>query len=91
LPAREPTACFLIGMKAVKAAQVSLINAIARGELNSIAPVQQDRSLEIRYSRNAEFTDEVAAAFISRNLTPAEIGVRLKNAPARDFVRPRFV
>jgi methionyl-tRNA formyltransferase len=73
LPAAEACDGFLLGMKAVRAAQDGLIAAIRSGELWSMPPVAQDRTREIRYSRNADFTDAVAEEYLNRLPDTTEI------------------
>jgi len=78
---------FLLGMKAVQAAHHGLLNAIRRGWWKHHEAVLQDKSLEIRYTRNAEFIDEVAAEYLSRMATPEEILLLLQNRDPSKFVR----
>jgi len=59
---------FLFTMKAVEAAQLSLAERISNETLFGIASVPQDKALEIRYTRNADFTDDVASNFLARGL-----------------------
>ncbi len=58
---------FLFTMRAVEAAQVSLVERIGNRTLFEIEPVSQNKSLELRYTRNSDFTDQVASRFLSRN------------------------
>jgi Formyl transferase len=57
---------FVYGMLAVKAAHDALIEGLSSGRLARATPTPQDRSLQIRYTRNADFTDEVAAEYLER-------------------------
>jgi folate-dependent phosphoribosylglycinamide formyltransferase PurN len=59
---------FLFTMKSVEAAQVSLAQKINDRTLFDMTPVAQDKGAEIRYTRNADFTDEVASEFLSRGI-----------------------
>ena len=51
-------------MDAVRVAQESVVNAYGSGTLAEFPPVRQDRSQELRYSRNTEFSDEAAQRFL---------------------------
>ncbi len=64
---------FVIGMKSVRAAHVAVVEGIANGRLLQARPVVQDRTLEIRYTRNADFTDAVAEEYLSRLPGPVEV------------------
>lgn len=77
-------------MKAVESAQVSLVDRINSREIFDIIPVKQEKSREIRYTRNADFTDHVASEFLSRKLTSGSIGMMLKNAKPIDLLRPFY-
>jgi methionyl-tRNA formyltransferase len=85
-PKAEPTDPFLLGMRAVEDAQDSLIARIASGEIDRLPRVVQNKAEEIRYTRNAEFTDAVAAEYLQRGLSVAEIGKMLSHAPDRSFL-----
>lgn len=87
-PATEAVDGFLLGMKAVQAAHEALVAAIADGSLGEITPVPQDKSLQARYTRNADFTDAVAAEYLERCETPTEIRERLRKRDDSTFLRP---
>ncbi len=57
---------FEFTMRAVVVAQNALQERIADGSIFELPAVDQDRSAQMRYSRSAEFTDEVAQAFLDR-------------------------
>jgi hypothetical protein len=63
-PAEVDADPFVYGMQAVRSAHHGLCSHIADGTLLSLPAVQQDRSLELRYTRNRDFTDEVAADYL---------------------------
>lgn len=79
---------FLFTMKAVDAAQQSLVDHLFTGALFEMEPVTQDRANEVRYTRNADFTDEVAAAFLARGLDGQGLGRMLEHAEAPELLRP---
>ena len=70
---------FQFTMKAVMAAHNSLINRVATKEIFKFAPVPQDKSLELRYTKNIDFTDEVARDYLDRNLGSDQLGQLLKS------------
>ena len=88
LPRPEAADPFIIGMKAVRAAHQALVERLTSGELRELEPVAQDKSLEIRYSRHADFTDEVVREYLDRLPTPGEMEVALKARDMSRFVRP---
>lgn len=82
---------FVFTMKSVKVAHEGLAEKIYDGSLGKLPFVPQDRALEIRYSKGKEFSDEIAAAFLERNLTADELGQALSERKVpEDLVRPFF-
>ena len=59
---------FLFTMRAVEVAHKALVSSIANNTLFEIEPVSQNKSLEIRYTRNTDFTDAVAKEFLERSV-----------------------
>jgi len=53
-------------MQAVATCHDALASLISNNQLETMTPQPQDSSLEIRYSKNADFTDEIAALFLKR-------------------------
>jgi hypothetical protein len=91
LPSRQVSPPFELGMLAVKAAHLALVQTINLKHLDTFAPVPQNRSEEIRYSRSSEFTDEIAAAYLNDLPTPQMIGDILTKSPTDQYVRPYFM
>jgi hypothetical protein len=60
-------------MKSVEAVQDRLVAELNAGTLLSLPGTPQDRGLELRYSRNADFDDRVAGDFLDNLLTPAQL------------------
>jgi len=54
--------------RSVLLAQQSLVSAVKTKSIFSMPPVKQDKSQEIRYTKNLDFTDRVAKDFLDRNL-----------------------
>ena len=53
-------------MRAVLVAQTGLLEKVRKNEIFSMESVTQDKSQQIRYTKNNEFTDAVAQDFMSR-------------------------
>ena len=64
IPMAEKVTPFVLGMKAVRAAHAGLVNAIEDGSILKIKGVQQDKYLEIRYTKNIDFNDKVASLYL---------------------------
>lgn len=91
LPETNDTDGFLLGMRAVDAAFNALTALIGNRTITSLVPVPQDRAAQVRYSRAAEFTPEIAASYLDQRLDPSEIGIHLRNPdPRRQLIRPRY-
>jgi methionyl-tRNA formyltransferase len=84
----EEVDAFTLGMQAVKAAQVGLCERISDGSIFDLLPIEQDRSREIRYTRNTDFTDQLAKEYLDRTPTSQEIHHALQRRQLSDFVRP---
>ena len=82
---------FLLGMKAVDAAHTALCNHIKNGTLQGLAPIKQDKTQEIRYSRYVDFNDEVAEAYLNHLPSPEMIRLKLeKSCQAHALVQPFY-
>ena len=64
---------FFFTMKAVAAAFDGIESIIQNWGLRGLPEISQDKSLEIRYARNSDFTDDVASDFLTRNLASNEL------------------
>ncbi|QDT41821.1 Methionyl-tRNA formyltransferase [Gimesia alba] len=84
LPKPQEIAPFLLGMQAVKVAHEGLLSHLKSGTIFDFAPITQDKALELKYTRNSDFTDEVAAHYLKTAPTPAEVQQSLE---ARDLTR----
>lgn len=71
---------FHFTMKAVVAAQEALVETLRNDHWRTKQSVQQNRSLEIRYSRNADFTDDVVSDFLSRRLGPSDLSTMFESS-----------
>jgi hypothetical protein len=79
---------FLLGMQAVAAAHAGLLERLRDGSLDRLEAVPQDRALEIRYTRNRDFTDEVAGRYLAEGIGDEEIGARLAVRDTAALLRP---
>lgn len=64
---------FLFSMEAVEEVQNEIMTRVAEDGLKSMSPIEQDSSLELRYSRNRDFTDEIAAEFLQRKMSSDDL------------------
>ncbi len=84
----EGMSAFDYTMQAVEAAQQSLVGRIASKEIYDYKPIMQDASKQLRYSRNIEFTDEVAGEFMSRKITTSRLTEMLQNNAEPELLMP---
>ena len=82
LPPAIPVSAFDLGMKAVFAAQQGLRQHVVEGTLAGLSAERQDRTLERRYTRRNEFTDETARVYLDSMMSENEI---LKHLASRDL------
>jgi len=87
LPEVEATDPFILGMKAVRAAHSGLVHYLSTGELDMLSPIEQDRGQELRYTRAADFTDEVARAYLDNHMAGADLAHALKGRDLSAYVR----
>ena len=85
-PRAEAVEPFEFGMRAVKAALDGLVHHLGADTLFA-EPVAQDRALEIRYTRHADFDDAVAQSFLDGGLGAEDIAKLCREAPDRPLVR----
>lgn len=91
LPVFKQEDPFSFTMKAVEAAQQSLVERIANGQIFDFAPQVQDKALELRYTRNSDFTDEVAAEYLARGQDSATLASMLSKAAQPALLEPFFL
>ena len=85
LPEAAAVDPFVHGMRAVRAAHAGLVEYLKSGK--SLEPMMQDKSKELRYTRNADFTDDVAAEYLSRLPTPGQMRAALERRDSKQFLR----
>lgn len=81
---------FEFTMRSVVVAQETLTEKIINSELFNSAPIPQSKDLEIRYSKNIEFTDEIAAEFLSRKMDNTKLKSLLSIAKRPELLNPVF-
>jgi methionyl-tRNA formyltransferase len=55
-------------MRSVLVAQEGLVQTVKDDQIFSMSNVKQDTSLELRYTRNNDFKDDVAREFLERDV-----------------------
>ncbi|MBU0683337.1 MAG: formyltransferase family protein [Candidatus Omnitrophota bacterium] len=88
LPGARKVDAFLLGMFAVKSAQEGLMAYLKKGTIFEIAPVEQDKNLAIKYTRNKDFTDEVALTYLKNQPIMEDIFNSLLCRDMSKFLRP---
>jgi len=88
VPKAEEINPFVLGMKAVKSAHKGLINALKTGEILKMEAVQQNKDLEIRYTRNKDFTDEVVSKYLAEQPTAKDVFQSLTNRDLSILLNP---
>lgn len=88
IPKSDEVSPFVLGMRAVRAAHMSIVRKISSGELFRLEPKPQDKSLEIRYTRNADFTDEVAQEYLNRLPSSQTVQMALEARDLNTLIRP---
>jgi len=79
---------FELGMRAVKVAHEAVTARIADGTLLRLPAIEQDKSRQLRYTRNEHFTEAVAAEYLQRTMPAAEIRTRLEQRDLSVFLQP---
>lgn len=83
---------FVLGMQAVSAAHQALARLVGDGSVFSLAAEPQDKSLELRYSRGRDFTDEVVEKYLPREMPAQEIEAKLRErGPGLKLKNPIYV
>ena len=77
--------CFEFSMNAVKDAQDSIIENIKMNRLLSIDAVKQDKTKEIKYTKNIDFTDEEANNFLNNEPSIKYIKDKLRHQYDEDL------
>jgi Methionyl-tRNA formyltransferase len=87
-PPYENVSCFLLGFFAVKSAHRSLVRYIKDKALISHSGIRQDKELEIRYTKNNDFTNEIAERYLSNLPEIDYIEKKCKERDMSKFINP---
>mgnify|MGYP000945522013 CR=1 FL=1 len=79
---------FDLGMRAVKSAHKGLTENLKTGNLSKFRRIPQDKSKELRYTKNIEFNDTVAADYLSNPTKTSEISDIILNRDIENFLNP---
>lgn len=90
LPRFENESPFEFTMKSVAVAQDSLVSRIASGEIFNMPSHPQNKAQELRYTRNSDFNDAVAAEYLARSETAETIQDILRTVSYPELVRPYY-
>ena len=66
-------------MRSVLVAQQGLVSSVKNNSIFSTTSVKQDKSKEVRYTKNIDFTDDVAKEFLDRNLELSSVSFSYPN------------
>ena len=88
LPAAASYDPFELGMRAVEVAHAAVVTQINEETLFTLEPVPQNRSQELRYTRNKDFHDDVVSKYLVRLPDPKYIGTLLLKRDLSEFIRP---
>lgn len=86
MPKAEEVSAFDLGMKAVRAAHLGLAEAIKSGDIGKYDSISQDKTQEIKYTRNSQFNDSVARKYLDKKISPQEICEKIANRDPSRFV-----
>jgi methionyl-tRNA formyltransferase len=77
---------FAFTMKAVKKAQEDLVYFLKNLKQLDTNSVDGNRGLQLRYTRNSDFTDEVAREFLDRKLSWQDLEALITNSKKPDLI-----
>ena len=77
---------FALGMRAVRVGINVLVSLVSDSRWRDLQAVAQDRSMEIRYTRNRDFTDQVAADYLSNAPSVEAIEAAIENRDSSRFM-----
>jgi folate-dependent phosphoribosylglycinamide formyltransferase PurN len=87
-PDGNPVDPFVYGMKAVKAAHLGLVHHLKEGNIEHMVPQVQDKNKEIRYTRNKDFTDEIALEYLNKMPKWSDMEPSLNSRDIHQFLNP---
>lgn len=88
VPKQQEVSPFLLGMRAVQAAFDCLRTHLIDGSLFHDEPIEQMAEGCLRYTRNADFTSEIAEEYLNRDLNGGDVFNMFQNRDKHEFIRP---
>jgi len=79
---------WLMGMKCVKWAHEAVRDMLQRNELRFMEAVKQDKTQQIKYTRNRDFTDEIARQYLDNLPTQEAIKRDLESRDKGLYINP---
>ena len=79
---------FDLGMRAVKSAHKGLVENLKTGKLSDFSRVIQDKSKELRYTKNIDFDDQVASDYLNNLATKDDLRNSISNRTYENFLHP---
>ena len=79
---------FRLGMRSVAAAHKGLVHYIKNNEIEELIPIEQDKSQEIRYTRNIDFNDKVAIEYLENLPTKEDIRKSINIRNNNKYINP---
>jgi hypothetical protein len=89
-PSQSESNPFVYGMQAVSSAHKGLCEHILNGTLFELKAMQQNKKTELRYTRNQDFTDAVAAEYLDRLPDIQQIDTAIKRRDLSLFLNPYY-
>lgn len=86
VPKFEKEDPFAFTMKAVKQVQEDLVYYIKNLKQFDNKPVDQNKGLQLRYTRHSDFTDAVAQEFLDRKLSHLDLEALITNSKKPDLI-----
>lgn len=90
LPTLDNEDGFAFTMKSVKAAHDSLAERIKSKDIFNMTPHPQDKLKEIKYTKNADFNDDVAKEFLDRNLNNKQLKDLMESTKKPEFLNAYY-
>lgn len=87
LPSFDPNP-FNYSMKSVKSAHIGLINRLKDKTIFKLNSLVQNKELEVSYTKNSNFNDEVALKFLNNKINLNTFENKVKNRNLLEFLNP---
>ena len=88
LPAVQAIDPFSYAMLAVKSAQQSLLPHLINNTLQTLQPIKQDNTQQLRYARKDDFNASIAQNYLDKLLMPSQLQQALSQRCLEDFIQP---